>query len=46
MQLLRWKIRQKLLERAEADGTLVKVLVRLGLLEADACLSTKSYARQ
>ena len=39
MQLLRWKIAQKLLKRTEADGTLVKVLVRLGLLEADATLN-------
>ena len=35
VQLRRREIRQKLLECAEAHGALIKVLVRLGKLEAD-----------
>ena len=44
MELFCREFRQKLLERAEADGTLVKILVRFRLLEADRVLHKVIHA--
>ena len=44
MQLFCWEICQHLLEGAEAHGALIKVLVRLGKLEADGILHKVIHA--
>ena len=44
VQLRRREIRQELLEGAEAHGALIKVLVRLGKLEADGALHKVIHA--